>query len=37
VPGVERGLAQTLIEVAHTICPYSKAIRGNIEVSTILV
>jgi len=36
VPGVEREVAQALIETAHTICPYSKAIHGNIEVTTTL-
>jgi Ohr subfamily peroxiredoxin len=37
VPGVDREVAQALIEAAHGICPYSKAVRGNIEVSTTLV
>jgi lipoyl-dependent peroxiredoxin len=37
VPGVEREQAQALIETAHTICPYSKAVHGNIEVTTTLV
>jgi lipoyl-dependent peroxiredoxin len=36
VPGVERGQAQALVEAAHTICPYSKAIHGNVEVTTTL-
>jgi Ohr subfamily peroxiredoxin len=36
VPGVEREQAQALIETAHTICPYSKAVHGNIEVTTTL-
>jgi lipoyl-dependent peroxiredoxin len=36
VPGVEREQAQALIEAAHTICPYSKAIHGNIDVTTVL-
>jgi Ohr subfamily peroxiredoxin len=36
VPGVEREQAQALIETAHTICPYSKAIHGNIDVTTTL-
>jgi lipoyl-dependent peroxiredoxin len=34
VPGVDREVAQALAEAAHGICPYSKAIHGNIEVST---
>jgi len=36
VPGVEREQAQALIDTAHTICPYSKATRGNIAVETNL-
>ena len=32
LPGIERTLAEALIEEAHRICPYSKATRGNIEV-----
>jgi lipoyl-dependent peroxiredoxin len=37
LPGVERELAQQLVEEAHEICPYSKATRGNIDVTTNLV
>ena len=37
VPGVEREVAQELIEAAHGICPYSKAVHGNIDVTTTLV
>ena len=37
VPGVEREVAQELIEAAHGICPCSKAVHGNIEVTTTLV
>ena len=37
VPGVDREVAQELIETAHTICPYSKAVHGNIDVTTTLV
>jgi len=37
IPGVERELAQTLVEAAHEICPYSKATRGNIDVEITLV
>jgi Ohr subfamily peroxiredoxin len=32
MPGLERDLAQQLVEAAHQICPYSRAIRGNIPV-----
>ena len=37
IPGVERDVAQSLIEEAHQICPYSKATRGNIGVTFQLV
>ncbi len=33
MPGVPRDEAEQLIEQAHEVCPYSKATRGNIEVS----
>lgn len=36
VPGVDRAVAQELIAAAHLICPYSKAVHGNIEVTTTL-
>ena len=37
IPGVERNVAQSLVEEAHQICPYSKATRGNIDVTIRLV
>jgi lipoyl-dependent peroxiredoxin len=37
LPGVERGVAQSLIDEANQICPYCKATRGNIEVAIDLV
>jgi len=33
LPGLDRGTAQRLVEAAHQTCPYSKATRGNIEVT----
>ncbi|MBT0667441.1 organic hydroperoxide resistance protein [Novosphingobium profundi] len=36
VPGVEREAAQRLIEAAHEVCPYSNAVRGNIDVALTL-
>jgi Ohr subfamily peroxiredoxin len=36
VPGVDRGMAEELIHAAHGICPYSKAVHGNIFVQTNL-
>ena len=32
VPGIDIELARELVHLAHQICPYSKATRGNIEV-----
>ncbi len=37
LPGVDRAVAKQLIEAAHGICPYSKAVHGNIDVTTTLV
>jgi Ohr subfamily peroxiredoxin len=37
LPGLDRAVAQDLIQAAHGICPYSKAVHGNIEVTTNLV
>jgi lipoyl-dependent peroxiredoxin len=37
LPGVERNVAQALVDEAHQICPYSKATRGNIDVAINLV
>ncbi|MGB5952826.1 MAG: Ohr family peroxiredoxin [Ornithinimicrobium sp.] len=33
VPGVDDATAQDLTDKAHEMCPYSKATRGNIEVT----
>lgn len=32
LPGFDPKEAQTLVEKAHQVCPYSNATRGNIEV-----
>ena len=37
LPGLERDVAQSLVNAAHQTCPYSKATRGNIDVTTNLV
>lgn len=31
--GVDKDTSQHLMEAAHQICPYSKATRGNIDVT----
>ena len=33
LPGVEREVAQALVKAAHQTCPYSKATKGNINVT----
>lgn len=37
VNGVEADVAKELVEAAHQFCPYSKAIKGNIEVEVNVV
>jgi len=37
LPGLEREVAQALADAAHQTCPYSKAIRGNVDVEIKLV
>ena len=37
LPGVEREVAQALVDEANEICPYSKATRGNIDTTINLV
>jgi Ohr subfamily peroxiredoxin len=37
LPGVEREVAQALVDEAHQTCPYSKVTRGNIDVTISLV
>jgi lipoyl-dependent peroxiredoxin len=37
LPGLDRELAQSLVDAAPQICPYSKATRGNIDVAINLV
>ena len=32
IPGIEQDAAEKFVEKAHTICPYSRAIHGNVEV-----
>lgn len=36
LPGMPREQAQSLIEQAHIVCPYSNATRGNIDVNVAL-
>jgi Ohr subfamily peroxiredoxin len=31
-PGVEKAQLEELVKTAHTVCPYSRAIKGNVPV-----
>jgi len=33
LPGLDEATAQSLIDAAHQLCPYSNATRGNVEVT----
>ena len=37
LPGLDRAVAQALVDEAEQTCPYSKAIRGNVDVEIKLV
>jgi osmotically inducible protein OsmC len=37
LPGLERQVAQAIVDGAHRACPYSKALQGSIDIVTNLV
>jgi lipoyl-dependent peroxiredoxin len=37
LPGISREVAEKLVETAHQTCPYSRAIRNNVNVAINLV
>jgi len=37
VPGLEKEVVEAIAQLAHQICPYSKSVRGNIEVGMNIV
>ena len=37
LPGLDRQVAQSILDGAHQTCPYSKATRGNINIAINLV
>ena len=37
VPGLAKDVVEKIAHLAHQICPYSKSVRGNIEVTTNVV
>jgi lipoyl-dependent peroxiredoxin len=37
VPGLAKEVVEAIARLAHQICPYSKSVRGNIEIVTNIV
>ena len=37
VPGMDKEQVKAIVDKAHTICPYSNATRGNIEVKLTVI
>ena len=37
LPGLDRDIAQQIVDGAHQTCPYSKLSRGNIDVAIALI
>jgi len=37
VPGLATEVVEKIAHLAHQICPYSKSVQGNIEISTTIV
>jgi len=37
LPGVDRSVAQSILDAAEQTCPYSKSTRGNVDVAINLV
>lgn len=37
LPGMDKAAAQSIIDKAHKVCPYSNATRGNVDVKLTLV
>ena len=36
LPGQNPGQAEAMVTAAHVVCPYSAAIRGNVDVTTTI-
>ncbi|KAB8140568.1 organic hydroperoxide resistance protein [Chloroflexia bacterium SDU3-3] len=37
IPGVEQRVGEHLLELAHKVCPYSNAVRGNVDVELTFI
>ncbi|WP_347920022.1 organic hydroperoxide resistance protein [Paracoccus marcusii] len=36
ISGVDQGAAEEIVRAAHAVCPYSNAIKGNIDVHFVV-
>ena len=37
MPGVALDVADAIVQAAHGVCPYSKAVHGNVDITTNVV
>ncbi len=37
IPGVDRATAEEVVKTAHTVCPYSVATQGNVDVRLVVL
>jgi lipoyl-dependent peroxiredoxin len=37
IPGMAQDVAEAIVHAAHGICPYSKAVKGNVEVAVNVI
>ena len=37
IPGLDKQAARDLVDAAHQVCPYSRATRGNVDVTLNVV
>lgn len=37
LPSMEKSVAESLVKKAHLVCPYSNAIRNNVEVHSVIL
>lgn len=36
IEGVDHAVAKRIVDAAHKVCPYSKAVKGNINIKVIV-
>jgi osmotically inducible protein OsmC len=36
ISGVDQASAEKIVEAAHAVCPYSNAVRGNVDVAIVV-